>query len=343
MPFVNSCNHNSAVDEKGIIAININDFEEIEIDQLSGKLVSDDVAFGNAAFIKVVNDSIIAVKLVRTPEQVVLYNLKSGKSQTAVATGKGPQEMLRVATMSVTPDGDLTLVGSSDKKVMTVKWSDNDNVAMTNHEFTLPVDALAGVSCKLGKVAILPTYYKNARALITGCNDSTLISLGSFPIVEMPDSIKANNAMFQSDIAYSFENDCVVISTKTWNFIEIINLTDSTSKILRGPDYIDSRIVERKIPNGKYYQQDPMWFYYSCLSAGPKTFAVGYIGTKVEKDEDFEKKINRILEFDYSGKPLRSYNFSHDIEAFDIDYANRILYTIEERDEPVIMKYSLPD
>lgn len=98
-----------------------------------------------------------------------------------------------------------------------------------------------------------------------------------------------------------------------------------------------------KIPNGKYYQQDPMWFYYSCLSAGPKTFAVGYIGTKVEKDEDFEKKINRILEFDYSGKPLRSYNFSHDIEAFDIDYANRILYTIEERDEPVIMKYNLPD
>ncbi len=280
MPFVNSCNHNSAVGEKGIIVININDFEEIEIDQLSGKLVSDDVAFGNAASIKVVNDSIIAVKLIRTPEQVVLYNLKSGKSQTAVVTGKGPQEMLRVATMSVTPDGDLTLVGSSDKKVMTVKWSDNDNVAMTNHEFTLPVDALAGVSCKLGKVAILPTYYKNARALITGCNDSTLISLGSFPIVEMPDSIKANNAMFQSDIAYSFENDCVVISTKTWNFIEIINLTDSTSKILRGPDYIDSRIVERKFLMGSIINKILCGFIIAVYRQVPRLLQWGISGLK---------------------------------------------------------------
>lgn len=338
-----SCSVNKSYVEDGVIKYSLNDFKSVKINNNAGTLVSDDVSFGRSAFIKAVNDSIIAVKLTRSPEQVILHNLNSGKNQTAVITGKGPLEMLRVATMSITADGDLMLVGSRDKKVMRTHWNDSDTIGMTKFECFLPEDVMNGVSANSGKVIGIPFFLDNTRAIITTPNDSSYITFGSFPSIEMPDSVKANNSIFQSDIAYSYKNNCAILTNKSWNIIELYNLENGVSKTLVGPDEINARIIEKKIPNGRYFQQDPFWIYFKCVSAGPDTFSVGYIGTKVKKEDDFEKKINRILEFDYSGKPLRCFSFDHDIDAFDIDYSNRIIYTIEEKDDPLIMKYTLPD
>lgn len=49
--------------------------------------------------------------------------------------------------------------------------------------------------------------------------------------------------------------------------------------------------------------QNPMWFMFDGVCAGPSSFVICYMGVEVKGEEDFEKHINRLLEFDWTGKP----------------------------------------
>lgn len=316
------------------------DFETVQIDSLKGTLVSDDVDFGFGADIKVINDSIIAVRVIRSPYQVVLLNLSSGKKQTAVSTGAGPLEMIRVSSLSAN-DGVLWLLGSSDNKVMTATWSDTDDMATVTPKYVAKGRMLNGIVDSKGRVIGLPMDPKNVRACITDTTGNITTTFGAFPAVEMPDSVSPDNSMFQSNIAYNAKYDKAIIANRSWNIIEIYDFADSTCLNLIGPDKMDSKIEVTTTPNVMMFDQKPLWLYLSGVSAGSESFCVGYVGVKVTCKEDYQRKTNSILEFDYNGKPLRRYKFDNDLMSFDIDFKNRIIYTIELQDDPVIKKYSL--
>lgn len=338
-----SCSGNKEGDKNidSKLEYTLENFETVQIDSLKGILVSDDVSFGLGANIKVLNDSILAVRIMRSPYQVVLHNLATGKNQNAVSTGSGPLEMIIVSGLSSYDDGVLWLLGSEDNKVLTATWNDTADVATITTKYVVQERILNGIIDNNGRVIGLPVRTENVRAFITDTTGNITSTFGTFPEVEMPDSVQPSNIMFHADVAYNPEQDKVIFTNKSWNIIEIFDFADSTSLSLIGPDKIDSKIVESKFPYGVMYDPKPLWLYFKDVSAGPETFCVGYIGRKVTCPEDYQHYINSILEFDYKGNPIKRYKFDHEIFAFDVDFDNRIIYTIELQDDPVIKKYNM--
>ena len=335
-----SCNKNNNTNGDNN-SFSLDDFTEVTLDSLQGTTLTDDVDFGRGVAIRAVNDSILAVRVIRSENQIVMYNQKSGRNQAAIATGSGPLEMLRVAGMSVSSDGRLWAVGSGDKKVMSVEWCDSAEHATPALHFAAGTGLLNGVTDSRGGIVALPAFDSDARVALLDGEGAVTATFGGFPQVGLPDSVKADNIKFQADIAYSPDRNIVVVSNKSWAEIEIYNLDDSTTLRLRGPVTVDAEIVGQDTPMGTMYAQKPMWTVFDGITAGPESFYVGYIGVKIQSEQDLDRTISRILEFDYEGKPMRCFTFSHDITAFDVDNDNNAIYTIENRPEPTIVKYSL--
>lgn len=322
-------------------SFSFDDFTEVTLDSLQGTVLTDDVDFGRGVAIRAVNDSILAVRVIRSENQVVMYNQKTGRNQAAIATGSGPLEMLRVAGMSVSSDGRLWAVGSGDKKVVSVQWCDTADHATPVLHFAAGNGLLNGVTDSRGGIVALPAFDSDARVALLDGEGAVTATLGDYPQVGLPDSVKADNIKFQADIAYSPDRNAVVVSNKSWAEIEIYNLDDSTTLRLRGPVAVDAKIVGQDTPMGTMYAQKPMWIVFDGITAGSESFYVGYIGVKIQSEQDLDRTISRILEFDYDGKPVRCFTFSHDITAFDVDSENNAIYTIENRPEPTIVKYPI--
>lgn len=70
---------------------------------------------------------------------------------------------------------------------------------------------------------------------------------------------------------------------------------------------------------------------------------IGYIGIRVESEEDFARQTNTVLSFGWDGKPLKAYEFESDIVSFDMDWKNNRMYCLANRPEPEILVYDLGD
>ncbi|MDE6264733.1 MAG: TolB-like 6-bladed beta-propeller domain-containing protein, partial [Paramuribaculum sp.] len=85
----------------------------------------------------------------------------------------------------------------------------------------------------------------------------------------------------------------------------------------------------------------PLWFMFSGASANETGFAVGFVGVEAKTEADFDRHTGSILEFDWNGNPLRRFILPAEATAFDIDYSNNAIYTIENRPDPTLVKYSI--
>ncbi|MDE7396775.1 MAG: hypothetical protein K2M98_03505, partial [Muribaculum sp.] len=248
------------------------DFNEINLDSTNSQLLTDDVAIGTGVLVRIVNDSILAVKTIRSDNQVMLYNTLSGEVRPAVAKGSGPLEMIRVAGMSATPDGTLWIVGSGDNKVMTAAW--NDSTVTTDERFTAQTAIVNGTPNARGGAIVLPVGDCNARIAVLGQQGEITATTGSFPQIEIPDSVMYNNFTFQADIAYSPDRNIAVVSNKSWPEIEIYGLADNASRHIFGPMVSDARMEEQPTPMGAMYIQKTMLFMFDGVVAGPESFFV---------------------------------------------------------------------
>ncbi|MDE6263825.1 MAG: TolB-like 6-bladed beta-propeller domain-containing protein, partial [Paramuribaculum sp.] len=86
----------------------------------------------------------------------------------------------------------------------------------------------------------------------------------------------------------------------------------------------------------------PLWFMFSGVSADSTRFAVGFVGVEAKSETDFDRRTGSILEFDWDGNPRRQFILPTEVCAFDIDYSNNAIYTIENRPTPTLVKYSIP-
>lgn len=295
-------------------------------------------SLGKAHGICMVNDSIAAV-LQNSSEEVLLVNIHTGKSQVAIRKGEAPLDMLWATSMSVDPEGKLWITGGMDRKVMNASWNPDGEEAVTDLVFRSSQDILRGVTDGKGGIVGLPATADSVRVIHMDDKGNTIRSFGSFPKTEMPDSVKPNNYIFQSDIAYSSSNRKAVVSNMSWNQIGIYS--EIGEKNIEMSADINDNIHIETIANGSVSMSmpKPLWLMYSQVRAYESSFMVGYIGVEVRSDSDMDRNIKYILEFDWNGKPLRKYSFEREIISFDLDEKNGILYTIEDNPDPIIMKY----
>ena len=322
-------------------AISFDDFKEVDLSSRAEVITDNPDILGIVTNVKVVNDSIIAITLHSSAEQVILYNLKSGEKQAVVRRGEGPDEMLSVSSLSVLSGDTLWMSGMMDRKVMTACWNPAGSKALTELRFTGEEDLLRGVADGKGGVIGLPARGDSVRLLVLDSNGNRTDSLGVFPAAAMPEGAMPNNFLFQADIAYCPENGRLAVSNRSWNEIEIYSLPTREPVVITIPIDGKIEIVGQDRGMGVSYNPSPFWLISSGVSAMPDSFAVGYIGVMVKNDEDFMRHIGSLLEFDWEGKPKRRFMLGEEAVAFDFDSKNGYLYTIENRPEATLVRYKL--
>lgn len=330
-------NNESAAD----ITFDFDDFSQVDLSSKGIRISDNPDILGIVSNIKVVNDSIIAISQRSGQSHVILYNINTDKWQTAVKRGDGPDEMLNVTSLSADSDGQLWMSGLMDRKIMTAKWNDADGDGIREFKMKSPYDLLRGVSDGEGGIIGFPASLDNLRAIHLNSNGITLDSLSQFPITILPDSVSPNNFMFQADMAYCPQNKKLAIANRSWNLIEIFSLDNGNYISLKAPLKDDIMIRESNRGNGVSYNPSPLWFTFSNVSTCEQSFMVGYLGVKVEKDEDFDRQISQLLEFAWDGKPMNQYLLNSEALAFDVDFKNQVIYIIENNPDPVLMKYEL--
>lgn len=332
---------NSQQDKSESKVIELEQFSAIDLSD-SGSIVTDDAdKLGAVNSIEVVDDGLIAICQNRPDAHVTLYDAKTDSSLTVVARGGGPLEMLRVSSISRDANSNLWLVGLMDRKVMKAKYKDSNEAMSVELTFKLPEDCLRGVTDGKGGIIALPTGLRQSRLITLDSNGQVTDSMGSYPNVEIPADVKPNNLIFQSDIAYSPATNKIALACMSWNYINIVDRETKKTIELMLP--IDAPIAFERFEMGGAvsYNPKPLWLMFSGVKVTPESFLVGYIGAKVESPEDFGKQVNSILEFDWSGKPLRMFKFANDVVTFSISGDGKTLYTVENNPDPVLYKYQL--
>lgn len=317
-----------------------NDFKTVDL-SMNREMVSDDPeVVGNPLNIKIVNDSIISIARMGDRKHVILYNVKSKRSQLAVEQGVGPLEMINVCSMSKDKEGNLLLFGQMDKKIMMTKWNETGGEeAETVLKLQSPVDALRGVSNGEDGFIIFPAVSDSIRLFMVDNQGLIVDSITRFPVVNIQEPMKPNNLIFQADICYSPENNKIAIVNRTWNEISIQDLKNANNKILKAPLNDDITLDKKAHGDTFNFVTSPLWHVYSGAVAGRDSFVVGYIGMKIENDSDMNKQCTQLLEFDWDGKPLRSFKPSAEVEFFDVDFGNGYIYTIENDPDPTLYRY----
>jgi len=321
----------------------------IELDQFtvvdlsnSGRVVTDNPdILGVVNSIEVINDSLVAICQNRADAHVVLYNLNSNISQTAMTRGEGPDEMLRVSTMSSAPDGYLWLAGMMDRKAMKVRWRDNEERASVEPAFRLPEDCLRGVTNFKGGLICLPAGAHDLRLIEVDASGQLVDSMGCYPKVEMPDGARPNNFIFQSDMGLSPDSCNIVLACKSWNYIDVIDTRTNETINLNLP--VDEPIKLDKFEMGQAvsYNPKPFWLMFSGVDAADKSFFVGHVGVKVESPEDMQKNVTSILEFDWNGNPQKRLKLGNEVVAFSVSNDGKKLYTVENAPDPILYEYIL--
>lgn len=158
-----SCSPGNNPTDSEITTFNFADFQEIDL-SASEEIITDDAdLLGIVRGIAVVNDSIIAICQNSADSHVVLYNLKSGEKQIAIKRGEGPTEMLSVTSLSTDKDGCLWISGLMDKKIMTSRWNDDGDNAISELKYRSCEDLLRGVSDGNGGILGLPAVTRKLK------------------------------------------------------------------------------------------------------------------------------------------------------------------------------------
>ncbi|MCM1111000.1 MAG: TolB-like 6-bladed beta-propeller domain-containing protein [Clostridium sp.] len=319
--------------------INPDEFSAVDMAGKGVILTENPEILGIISGIEAINNSAIAICQNRQDAHVIIYNPETDSAQTVIKRGDGPDEMLRVSTMSTGPEGTLWLSGMMDKKVVSVRM--DNGVAVTSPEFRLPEDFLRGATDGNNGIIGLPATRRDCRLARVDQSGQIVDTLGVFPSVESEAEVSPSNFMFQSDIAYLPETEKAVVVCKSWNFIDIVDTRKNETISLTWP--LDEPIKLEKFEMGAMvsYNPKPMWLMFSGVDVTPKSIFVGYIGKKVESPEDIDTYSKTILEFDWNGKPVNKYEFENGIVAFSVSADGNNLYTVENDPDPIMYKYSL--
>ena len=325
-------------------AFELTDFKEVRLKSADASLVTDDVdVLGHPAFIRMMNDSVIAIRRVRNEYPVMLYNQSNRKSIPAIMIGQAPDEMQSVNGLSADKEGNLWLIGPADGKVMIVSWNGTDSVARKEFLFKTPLPVLGGAALSDNDICVMPTSENDVRFLRLNRKGEEIKSYSIFPEIKLPtDTLSISNMMVQSDISASPDGKNVVMVCKSFPYIQIFDIEKDVEKTLTGPGLWDIEVEAKDTSYGTLYTQKPMVFMYEGVAVGKESFFVGYNGTEPKTKEDFESGINSLLEFDWEGHPKRRIVFERDVLAFDVDGENGVVYTLENNPDPALYHYNLP-
>ena len=256
-----------------------------------------------------------------------------------IPEGRGPGEMLIGWGIEII-DKDIYAFGAQLNKVIVLS-PDDDRKFFISREFSIDVKLVMDF-CPLKKDLFASLCAVDEQRLTLLDGDGKIIrKTGDFPSFQSSSNIKGDNDIFQSGMTASPDGKKIALACKHTDIIDIYDLEKDDFKRIQGPIGIKLTVIDQGIAKSL----EPRYHTFLLLSASEVEFWASYNGYKSEKGELIatENQLpKQIFCFDWNGRPLRKIRLDYPFGGFDIDWKNKILYTLELRDNyPHIVKYQI--
>ena len=337
---ITACGRNT---ENADTTFSMDSFERITVPDSAGtKYHNDSIFLGNPHIIRFHPDGYLVLADVPNADQITVIDLQSDKVQSLVKHGRGPAEIMSVRDLAIR-DGDIWVTGIADQKIIRLTRGEGKREFEPASYYRAKDQFLRAVPFTKGRILTLASSSSGNRFHILDSEATTRDTVGSFPSTGRIAEVEPNNAIFQSDITVAPNGEHTAAVCQSLEYIDIYDAEMGLTSRLHGPQGVEPAIKAVSTGLGTAFHQDPLWLIFNNPVSDNDRLMIGYIGIRVESEEDFARQTNTVLSFGWDGKPLKAYEFESDIVSFDMDWKNNRMYCLANRPEPEILVYDLGD
>jgi hypothetical protein len=145
---------------------------------------------------------------------------------------------------------------------------------------------------------------------------------------------------FEHRIYYHEGSDKIVLFYVYTDLIEVYDSRLRRLARIQGPDHFVSELEEWETDGKKQMRtvaHRTKFAYLSGCLTDTEIWTL-YYGISPERGKELQ---NRILVYDYTGKPLRIFHLNYPVSTFCIDADSRTLYGLSEQPEPCVIKFEM--
>jgi len=306
----------------------------------NGKVYSNEKLFlGYPMRLEFHPDSFLIVQDFNTEKLIKIIDLKNNKIQELIPKGRGPGEILVSWGLKVIGK-EVFVFDGQIRKIIKLTPDSNRKFEISGEFEIEEKQAIEFYPINNENFVCLSVTSVERLTFLDGTG-KIIRKTGSFPQFNSNQDIEPNNDIFQSTITGSPDGEKIAVACKRTDIIDIYDLAKNTTKRIQGPIGVTLNVIDHGIAKST----DPRFITYTILTANNDEFWASYNGYKYSKgvspstEDQFPKQIYC---FDWDGKLLRKYVLDFTFGGYAVDWKNKILYTIENRDNiPIIVEYQL--
>ena len=275
---------------------------------------------------------------------VTIIDLKNNKIQKVIKQGKGPGELITAYGVEI-QGKDVYIFCPLMGKVVKLKPDPNRKFQIID-EFNLnEKGAIRFYPVKEDLFVCLSKIGDEKRLTFLDKKGRILKKIGDYPSLLNNKMIRGDNNIFQSHIIATPNGNKILLACSTTDILEIYDTDKGLMKRFQGPIGINITVTKKDVGVGIGMHTEPSYSTYCMVCANENEFWTGFVGYKFEKQKRstiLDTSPKRIFCFDWKGNPLRKIEFDNILHGFDVDWKNKILYTIQWlKENPVIVSYSV--
>lgn len=307
---------------------------------------NDSLFLGNPRWIRFHPDSFLIIQEMGSTKMLTVIDLKSNRIQKLISKGKGPGEMVSAWGIEILNKNLFVFCGQLRK---VIKLSPgNDRRFHITDEFMLDEKQSKGPYPLNDNLLVCLSNIgdDNRLAYLTG-EGKIIKKFGDYPPLLNGDQVKPDNDIFGSYISANSDGSKFVVVCAYTDIIEIYDTEKGLERRIHGPLGINLEAHYVKVGPGRMTRREPGYLTYCMADANFVEFWTGFISYKGEKNKGpqlTEAYPKQIFCFNWKGKPLRIINLEFPVFAFDVDWENKILYSIKcDEESPELVSFSLND
>jgi len=287
----------------------------------------------------------------RGKHRLKVYDTETGQElQTLLRSGRGVHELLQPWTLSIRDD-TCWVFGGMSKKVIGLCTTELDSLVFVRE---LTVDERNSTQVFAGtEGGFFGTGISDSLKLFTAYNYNGKVTkaFASFPdLVPRDDSKVLEDALFystvyQGKVGISFKPKRITYAYSRFNVIDVFDFGGELLKRINGPEEIKVKVNRISPREGTLiFDAQPKYLAYRQIKTGRKEIWASHSGHILTRENYRQTVPRKIYCFSWDGEIIRELIFDIAINDFVVDWENKRLYCLSEKDfQPCIYMFSIDD
>lgn len=300
---------------------------------------NDSLFIGHPLWMRFHPDSFLILQDYGLSHQIKIIDLKNNKVHEVIPEGRGPGEMVMGWGIGIIEKNIFAFDPQLQKVI--ILTSDSKRKFRITKEYK--IDAKYPMEfCPLTKdISVCLCGLEENRLTFLNASGKIVKKVGDFPPFQNDNIIKGDNGIFQAVLSASPEGNMLALANKNIDLIEIFDLKRDKVMRMQGPMGLKYKVNDLGITQ----IVEPRYDNYLLIRSNKNEIWTSYNGYKMEKGiqpSTSDQIPKQIFCFSWEGKPLREIKLDYSFGGFDLDWDNRILYTLELRGNiPQIVSYQI--